>query len=411
MNESTTAQQRLIVVGASHAASEVVPQLRRQGWTGAITVIGDEPYLPYQRPPLSKDYFAGKLEAEKLTIKPQSAYDKAECELRLGERVTELDAVAQQVTLAGGDTLDYDKLILATGTRARLLPLPGADAPNMLYLRTRDDVEKIRQKVSTGARLLIIGGGYIGLEIAASAIKQGLTVTLVEAQERLLARVTSPEIAEFYRRVHTDAGVSLRLSSGVNAFTHHADHSVATLNDGEEVPFDVAIIGIGVLPNVELAEQAGLACKNGIEVNEYTQTSDPNIYAIGDCSNHPSHLYNRRLRLESVPNAIEQARTAAAAICGKPQPYTATPWFWSDQYDIKLQTVGMLEGYDEVVVRGDPTMKKFTVYYLQNGRLLALDAINSPIEFMLGRKWVGAQAEPDPNALADPNVDLKTLAV
>ena len=399
----------VVIVGASHAATETIASLRKQGWEAGITVVGDEPQLPYQRPPLSKAYYKGELELEKLFIKPEAFYQKNDVTLRLGERASRINRQEQSVELASGEQLDYSHLVLATGTRARELPIEGADLPNINYLRTLADVDRIKSQLKPGARLLIIGAGYIGLEVAASAVKQGSKVIVFEALDRVLARVTSPEISEFYQNVHRDAGVDLRLAQTVSRFEQQDDGLCAHTADDEIIPFDAAIIGIGVIPNQELADNAGLHCDNGIRVNDYCQTDDPLIYAIGDCSNHFSHFYQRQLRLESVPNALEQAKVAAASICGKPVIYDQLPWFWSDQYDIKLQTAGLFQDYDDLVVRGSVEQRKFAVFYLRDGALIAVDAINSPADFMLSKKLILSRRQLESGQLSDPETPLKSL--
>ncbi|NND81539.1 MAG: FAD-dependent oxidoreductase [Gammaproteobacteria bacterium] len=399
----------VVIVGASHAAAEAVSSLRRFGFDGDITLIGDEPMLPYQRPPLSKKYFTGDVTPEQLYIKGPDTYDKAGVIQMLGQRVSDIDRGERKVTLESGESVSYDYLILATGTRARKLPVDGGELPQIRYLRTLQDVDAIKQQLNPAARLLIVGAGYIGLEVAASAVKQGIQVTVLEAMDRVLERVTSPVVSEFYQRVHAEEGVEIRLQTALTEFVETGDGAAAVLADGEQIEFDLAIVGIGVVPNVELAEQAGLPCDNGIVVDEFTRTTDPRIFAVGDCSNHPSLIYDRPIRLESVPNATGQARTAAAAICGDDRAYNEVPWFWSDQYDIKLQTVGLCQGYDELVVRGDPAARKFAVFYLQNARLIAVDAINSPAEFMVSKKLIAAESEPDPKLLVDADVSLKSL--
>ena len=401
----------VVIVGASHAAAETVTQLRRQGWQGGITVIGDEIHLPYQRPPLSKAYFKGDVPVEKLLIRPEDVYVKAECEMLLGQRVKRLDLLDNFVVLDDDTQVEFGALVLCTGTRARLLPIAGADADNMMVLRTLDDVNNIRARVTPHSKLLVVGAGYIGLEIAASAVSLGVEVTVLEAQERVLARVTSPETSEYFTNLHAQAGVTIELGVGISEFVHSDDHapSKVLLNDGREIEFDNAVIGIGVVPNTELAEAAGVLCDNGIVVDEFTATNIPGVYAIGDCCNHPSALYQRRIRLESVPNALEQARIVAQSICGNPEAYDSVPWFWSDQYDVKLQTVGLLEGYDTAVVRGEPKENKFAVFYLLKGRLLAVDAINSPIDFMVGKKLVANKVDLSAYDLSDPALNLKSL--
>lgn len=378
----------VVIIGASHAAAEVISTLRKAGWERKITLIGDEENLPYQRPPLSKAYYSGDINTDKLAIKNPSFYEMTKVGLVLGTRADSVDRANKEVVLENGTRVSYTKLVLATGTRARLLPVEGADAPCIKYLRTVADVDDIKSTLAPGGKLLIVGAGYIGLEVAASAIKQGIEVIVLEAQERVLARVTSEPVSAFYQDIHRQAGVDLRLGVGLKRFVTKEDENFAELADGELVKFDCAIIGIGVIPNVELAEHAGLACDNGIIVDEFTQTEDPDIYAVGDCSNHPSQIYQKRIRLESVPNAVAQAKTAALSICGDNRVYDQLPWFWSDQYDVKLQTAGLMQEHDEVVVEGDVAARKFTVSYFRGGKMIALDAINSPALFMKAKKRI-----------------------
>jgi len=380
--------KNIVIIGASHAAAEAISTLRKNGWSGGICLVGDEQELPYQRPPLSKAYCKGDIPLEKLFIKNEAFYEKANVTLFLGRRAEWIDRQARHILLDGGEVLPYEKLIIATGTRARQLPIEGADLDVVKYLRTISDAKSIQPFLSDGNRLLIIGAGYIGLEVAASARKLGCSVVVLETADRVLARVTSPTISEFYQTLHTENGVDIRLSTGVSKLEKNDRTYTATLSDGESLSFDCAIVGIGVLPNVELAKDAGLSCENGIVVNELTQTDDPNIYAVGDCSMHPNALYNTSIRLESVPNAMAQAKTAALSICGKDVAYNQLPWFWSDQYDVKLQTAGLLQGYDDAVIEGDIDNHKFTVSYLKNGQLIALDAINSPAQFMRAKKQI-----------------------
>lgn len=397
----------VVIVGASHAATEVIANLRKLKWDGKITLIGDEASLPYQRPPLSKAYYKGDVDDEKLLIRPSSFYEKNDVDLKLGRTVESIDRKAKSVHLDNGETVNYEHLILATGTRARELPTDGAKHKNINYLRTKSDVDGIKSQLQPGSNLIIIGAGYIGLEVAASAVKQGINVIVFEFMERVLARVTSPTVSEFYRQLHQEEGVEIRLNSAVEKFEHTDSHLIAHTNNGEQLECDSVIVGIGVLPNSELAENAGLTCDNGIVVNEFTQTDDPAIFAIGDCSNHHSIIYNKRIRLESVPNAMEQAKVAAATICGQGRAYNQLPWFWSDQYDVKLQTAGLFQDHDQVIVRGDTTTRKFAAFYLQEGVLIAVDALNSPAEFMLSKKLIINKVSPDTEKLADPAVSLK----
>ncbi len=378
----------VVIIGASHAAAEAISTLRRAGWPGQITLIGDELELPYQRPPLSKAYFKGELEFAKLLLKNEAFYDKAQVNVLLGKRATKLDRQQQSVMLDNGESVFYSHLILATGTRARHLPVAGHDLPQIKVLRTRADVDDIKSALPQGGKLLIVGAGYIGLEVAASAIKNNIDVTVLEAQERVLSRVTGEHVSGFFQKRHAKEGVDIRLGASLQSFVNQGAKAYAKLGTGEDIPFDCAIVGIGVVPNVELAQDAGLACDNGILVDEYARTNDANIFAVGDCANHFSALYRNRIRLESVPNAVAQAKTAALFICGKPQPYNQLPWFWSDQYDIKLQTAGLLSGYDRSEIQGDPDEAKFTVSYYKQDKLIALDAINAPAEFMKAKKAI-----------------------
>lgn len=399
--------QTVVIIGGSHAAAEAIPTLRQKGWEGRIVLIGDEPIAPYQRPPLSKAYYQNALNADQILIRAEATYQQANVDMMLGRRAVKIDREAQQVVLDDGTIVDYSKLILATGTRPRELPMNVRNINNINYLKTIQDVDRIKTQTAEGARLLIVGAGYIGLEVAASAVKQGVKVTVLEAEDRVLTRVTSPVISKFYQDLHKNEGVDIRLSARLENLRTTDEGTVAELSGGDIIPFDCAIIGIGVIPNIELAQDAGIACDNGIMVDEFTVTSDPNIYAVGDCSNHPNFIYDRRMRLESVPNAVQQAKTAALSICGENIAYDQVPWFWSDQYAVKLQTVGLLQGYDQVVVRGEPEVNKFSAFYLKEGRLIAMDAINSPAEFMTSKKMVASKMQPDVVRLADISVSMK----
>ena len=381
--------KNVVIIGASHAAAEAISSLRKAGWQDKITLIGEESSLPYQRPPLSKAYYQGVVDKEKLLIKNEAFYQKMDVDLILGKRVELIDRKNKHVVLDDSFQLEYEKLILATGTSARCLPVKGESLAGVNYFRTMADVDAIKQKLVGGNKLLIVGAGYIGLEVAASAAKQGVQVTVLEAQGRVLARVTSPEVSDFFYNVHTQSGVDIRLNTSLEEFSaSDGGGCFARLTNGEEINFDCAIVGIGVVPNVELAQQAGLDCDNGIVVDHFTRTKDPDIYAVGDCSNHPSVLYKRPIRLESVPNAIGQAKTAALSICGENKVYDQLPWFWSDQYDLKLQTAGLMEGYDRVLIDGDMEQKKFTVSYFKQEKLIAMDAVNSPAQFMKAKKQI-----------------------
>jgi len=398
-----------VIIGAGQAGNDIATSLRSLKYEGRIVLIGDEPFAPYRRPPLSKAYLSGDIPEDKLYIKPRDAYPKHDIELRTGCQVTAIDREAHTVTLSDGESLGYDKLALATGGHARRIPLDGADKPNVHYIRTLEDIRRLKEQFGAGKRLVIIGGGYIGLEAAAVGIKQSLDVTLVEAMPRLLARVAGPELSSYYEKAHRAHGVDIRLGAGVTALEGGDTVETVVLQDGTRLPADIVIVGIGLIPNTELAEAAGIACDNGVLVDLYTQTSDPDIVAAGDCTNHDNGFLGRRVRLESVPNASEQARVAAATICGQRTPYAAVPWFWSDQYDLKLQIVGLSQGFDDVVIRGSMDENSFAAFYLRDGVLIAVDAVNRPRDFMVGKKLVAAKMRPDKAVLADESVELKTL--
>jgi 3-phenylpropionate/trans-cinnamate dioxygenase ferredoxin reductase subunit len=399
-----------IVVGASHAAVQLIISLRQNGWEGSITVISDEAHLPYKRPPLSKGYLANTIADEQLALRAPAAYEKLDVTFKLSTTVTAIDTDNKQVHLDSGETLNFDKLALCTGARARPLPIPGADLNAIHYLRTMDDVKGIQASSAAAKNAVIIGGGYIGLETAASLNKLGVKVTILETESRLLKRVASPQVSAFYLRLHTEEGIDIRLNTQAAELVGEQTLNQVICADGTAIDADMAIIGIGVIANTELASDAGLTVDNGIMVNELAQTSHSDIVAAGDCTNHPNPILNRNLRLESVPNAIEQAKAAAASLCGIEKPYAELPWFWSDQFDVKLQIAGMNQGYTEAVVRGDiDNGRSFSVFYTANNKILAADCINRPKDFMLAKKLILQNADCDPATLADENIELKSL--
>ena len=403
-----------LIVGSGHAGCEAAFSLRQNGYTGRVVLIGNEVSLPYQRPPLSKGFLAGKVDDQALLIRPADAYEKANIETRLGVQVVGLDAARKTIELSDGSSLGYSHLILATGSRPRQLAILDSERPpaNVHYLRTLAQARQMREQMLEGKRLVIIGGGYIGLEVAATALKRGLKVSLIESMDRILARVTAPDVSSFYQQVHLAEGAKLHLNAQLdrlNLDTKGERVESVQLSDGSVLPADLVLVGIGAIANTELAEQAGLEIDNGIVVDENTHTSDPFIHAIGDCCSHPSELYSRRLRLESIPNAIEQARTAALAICAKPLPYRSVPWFWSDQYDLKLQTVGLSQGHDQTCMRGSPALRSFVVFYLRQGMVIAADCINRQSEFALIKKLVQGRQKPDIPSLVDDSMSLKDI--
>lgn len=399
--------QKVVIVGAGHGAGQLAASLRQKKYAGEIVLVGDEPYYPYQRPPLSKKYLAGELPVERLFVKPQNFYADQAIDVRLNTRIASIDRGSNSVLTGHGDTIHYDVLVLATGSRARTLHCPGADLAGVSYLRTVQDVDNIRRLVAAGRQIVIVGAGYIGLEVAAVTRQLGMDVTVVEVQDRVMSRVVCPKVARFYQNEHEAHGVRLMLSTGLSGFSGNGQVSTVHLEHGDPLPVDVVVVGIGIEPDTELAAGAGLALGDGIVVDDRCRTSDRNIYAIGDCTFHPNGTYGRRLRLESVHNALEQAKTAAANICGEDVVYSQVPWFWSDQYDLKLQIAGLSQGYDETVLRGDPGSRSFACAYLREGALIAVDAINSPKDFMQSKSLIAAGASPDRQLLSNPEIELK----
>jgi 3-phenylpropionate/trans-cinnamate dioxygenase ferredoxin reductase subunit len=401
--------KKTVIVGAGHAAGQVVASLRQKKYGGKIVLIGDEEHYPYQRPPLSKKFLAGELPAERLYLKPPAFYDDPDIDVHLNTRVTNIDPAGKSVTDADGNQYDYDDLVIATGARVRKLDLPGSDLPGVHYLRNIQDVTAMQREMEKGARLVIIGGGYIGLEVAAVAASRGLRVTVVEMAERVMSRVVSEQVSAFYQSEHRKHGVELKLSTGLTGFSGGESVAKVMLSDGTAIAADLVLIGIGVVPNVELADDAGIHVDNGIRVDECCRTSEKNVYAVGDCTNHPNNLLGRQLRLESVHNALEQAKTAASNICGDELRYSQVPWFWSDQYDLKLQIAGISEGYDRTVLRGDPADRAFSCLYLRDGQLIAIDSINAPRDFMQSKALIGNRAVISPDMLVNTEIALKDM--
>ena len=401
---------RVVIAGAGHAAGQVVGSLRQHDFGGQIVLVGDDPWLPYQRPPLSKNFLAGDMAAERLYVKPPGFYKEAGVELRLGAMITAIDRDARTLSIDGTDDVAYDTLVLALGSRVRRLHVDGEQLGRVHYLRNIADVEAIRADMQTGRRLVVIGAGYIGLEVAAVARQAGLDVTVIEMADRVMSRVVSPETSDFYQIEHTNQGVKLRLSTRVASLRGKKRVKAVVTADDEEIPADLVVIGVGIVPNTELASAAGLDVDDGIVVDDHCRTADANIYAVGDCTSHPNAIYDRRLRLESVHNALEQAKTAAANICGEDVAYCDVPWFWSDQYDLKLQIAGLSQGFDDVVIRGNPAERSFSCLYLRAGRLIAVDAINAPRDYVQSKQLIEDGAMLDVERLADATIQLKELS-
>jgi 3-phenylpropionate/trans-cinnamate dioxygenase ferredoxin reductase component len=401
-----TSNQTCVIIGASHAGSSLATAARKEGWQGSIIMLGDETILPYHRPPLSKALLLGEKTADQIEIFKPAVYEKANIEFRLGVSVEKIDRANKNVQLNNGETIPYDKLGLCTGARVRKLDIPGAQLKGVHYLRTLSDAQAIHAEVKPGGKAVIVGGGYIGLETAASLRKLGMEVTVLEMMNRILERVTAPELSAYYSDLHQRHGVNIIVNAQALELRGTDRVEQVVCNENRTLDADLVIIGIGVIPNTELAADAGLAISNGVVVDELAQTSDPDIVAVGDCTNHPNDLLGYRLRLESVPNAMEQAKAAAATLCGQHKPYHALPWFWSDQYNIKLQIAGMNRGYERVIIRGVPATDQFVAWYMKGNQVLAADCINNPKEFMIAKKIIGKKVQVKDSDLANTGIDL-----
>jgi 3-phenylpropionate/trans-cinnamate dioxygenase ferredoxin reductase subunit len=401
----------VVIVGAGHAGGTAAALLRQYGYAGTITIVGEEPVAPYQRPPLSKAWLKGEADAESLMLRPLTFYAEQKIELILDVKVTELDRAAKAVVLADGRRLTYETLILATGSRARPLPIPGADLKGVLSLRSAADAEELKAALGPGKRLAVIGGGYIGLEAAASGRALGAEVVVLEREPRILARVACEVLSSFFQSYHEARGVKFELGAAIEAFVGEAGKITGVrLADGRVIPCDEALVGVGALPNEELAKAAGIDCQNGVIVDESARSSDPSVFAIGDVTHRPLPLYDRMFRLESVANALEQAKQAASAIAGRPQPPHEVTWNWSDQYDIKLQLAGIAFDSDDILVRGDPAAAKFAVFHLKGDVIRAVEAVNAPAEFMGARQLIGSGKPIDRAKLANPTISMKEVA-
>lgn len=396
---------RIVVIGAGQAGASLVARLRAQGFDGKLTLIGDENVPPYQRPPLSKKYLMGELALERLFLRPESFYGENDIELRLGEPVHAIDTAARQVML-GDEVLSYDQLALTTGAEPRMLPAAmGGDLDGVYPVRRLADIDAMAPEFTPGRRVLVVGGGYIGLEAAAVARQRGLEVTLIEAAPRILQRVAAPETSDYMRALHEDHGVKIIEGAALGRLTGSGRVEGAELADGRRIAADFAIIGIGITPATALAEAAGLVLDNGIAVDELGRSSDPHVWSAGDCASFPWR--GARIRLESVQNAIDQAEAVAENMLGAGKPYQPLPWFWSDQYDLKLQIAGLNTGHDRVITREAGAARSH--WYYAGARFLAVDAMNDPRAFMLGKRLLEAGRSPDPAMLADPETDLKSL--
>jgi 3-phenylpropionate/trans-cinnamate dioxygenase ferredoxin reductase subunit len=398
--------ERIVVVGGGQAGASLVARLRALGHDGPLTLVCDEPVPPYQRPPLSKKYLLGETSVERLYLRPESFYAEQGIELRTGTPITAIDRAARTVRI-GAEALPYDKLALTTGALPRRLAARvGGELPGVYLMRTLADADRMEPEFRVGRRVLIVGGGYIGLEAAAVAASRGLRVTLVEAAPRILGRVAAPETADFFRELHRAHGVDIREGAGLVRLVEQGGRAAgAELTDGEEIAVDFVVVGIGIAPDTRLAEAAGLAVDNGIATDALCQSSDPAIWAAGDCASFPWR--GERVRLESVQNAIDGAEHAAATMLGSTEPYAPSPWFWSDQYDCKLQIAGLNAGYRRTVTRPGSRPGGRSVWYFGEGGLLAVDAMNDPKAYMQGKRWLETGVSPDLGRIADATVDLR----
>jgi len=400
----------VVIVGAGQAGFQLAASLRMEGYEEPIALIGDEESIPYQRPPLSKGFMLGKQEIEGAALRPLAFYESHRIELVMGAKVIAIDRMSRSVSVASGGRFHYDALVLAVGARNRTLPVKGAELDGVCYLRTDREAVEIRQRLVQARDVVVIGGGFIGLEMAAAARELGKSVRVLEVQSRLMPRVISPILADFYREVHTGQGVGITLGAALAEIRGgRGKISEVVLSDGSKWPADLVLVGIGVVPNIELARDAGLGVANGITVDERLRTEDESVFSIGDCADHPNPFAGGRVRIESVQNAADQAKCVAAAMVGRAESYRAVPWFWTDQFDIKLQMAGLSGGHDRAVARGEPERRKFSVFYFRDGRLAAVDSVNRPGDHMAARKLIGAGAAITPEQAADVSVDLKSL--
>jgi 3-phenylpropionate/trans-cinnamate dioxygenase ferredoxin reductase component len=400
-------QGAVVIVGAGHAGFQVAASLRQLGFRDRVCLINDEAHLPYQRPPLSKAYLKGTGGPDSLMFRPGKFFHDQAVEL-ISDRAVAIDRAAQKLKLGSGVSFDYGHLVLATGARNRLLDIPNANLPNVRYLRILDDSEDLRRRIAASKRVVVIGAGFIGLEFAATARIKGLEVDVLELANRVMARAVTTEVSEYFQARHAEAGVRIHLGVMATAIEADGDKVIGvSLSDGRHIPADLVVVGVGVLPNVELAREAGLPTASGIIVNGHLLTSDPDISAIGDCALFESPRFGGSLRLESVQNATDQAKCVAARLTGDDKIYDGQPWFWSDQGDDKLQIAGLTTGYDKVVLRGSPSQKAFSAFCYKQGKLIGIESVNRAGDHMFGRRLLPMDRTIEPGQAADPNFDLK----
>ncbi|MEC7830464.1 MAG: FAD-dependent oxidoreductase [Pseudomonadota bacterium] len=400
--------QKIVIIGGGQAACQTAASLKNLGHIGEISIFSSENYLPYQRPPLSKKFLLGELETKRLFLKPEKFYHENDIKLNLNTYVEQIDKKNKHIVFKGNKKEYYDDLVIATGTSPREIHSDMDNPRNIFYLRSIDDVLEIKRKLNNSKKVAIIGGGYIGLEVAAIISELGLDVTIIEMADRILERVTSQRISDFYTKIHNEAGVEILTNNSVKSLIS-GDKGVEIVTSSETIQADFIVVGIGVIPCDKLALDAGLDVNNGIVVDEFCSTSDKNIFSAGDCTYHPNSFYKKNIRLESVHNAIEQGKTVASSILGHKEAYDQIPWFWSDQYDLKLQIAGLFGNYNDLIVRGNVDKKSFAVFYMDNENMIASDCINRPAEHMLSRKIIAERIVVDRSRLEDDSVSIKEI--
>ena len=401
--------ENLVIVGAGQSAIQCITSLRKEDYPGLITLVGEEEHLPYQRPPLSKGFLEDTVSNERLYFKKLEFFIENKVKLKLGTKAEEIDIENNNIHLSDNTKLSFDKLVFATGSSVRKLDFPGKDLNSIHYLRGLDDALSIKKDLQTRQNIVVVGAGYIGLEVAAIAAKQNKSVTVIEMADRVMNRTVDPQISDYYLNLHQKNGVTFKFNTSLQEIIGTNNPEKVVCSDGSEVAADMVVIGAGIMPNVELAENAGLSCDNGIVVNEFGKTDHADIYACGDCTNHPNKLLNKKIRLESVHNAMEQSKTVASSIINKSLAYNQIPWFWSDQYDHKLQIVGLSGDHDKVIMRGDMSEAKFMLFYTKDEKLIAVDAVNNSKEFLICKKLVANKVTIKPDEISNPAKNLNDL--
>ena len=401
--------KNLVIVGGGQSAAQCVLTLKRNDFKNQITLISEEKHIPYQRPPLSKEYLSDEVTLERVYMKSKEFYDQNNVEIISSTKVISIDRNKKSLTLSNTENLQYENLVLATGSRVRKLEVEGSHLSNINYLRTIEEADQLKKYFKLGKKLVVIGAGYIGLEVAAAAIKKGLGVTVIEMDDRVMNRTVDPIISKYFDSLHRSKGAEIILNAALERFEGRKEVEKVICSNGKILEADGVVVGVGIIPNQEIAKSAGLKCNNGIVVDKFGRTEDPFIFACGDCTNHPNPSLNKNLRLESVHNALEQAKTVAFSLIGKPEKYDQIPWFWSDQYEEKLQIVGLSGDHDEIVTRGSMAERNFMLFFLKKGELIAINSVNNPKEFLISKKLVANKLKISSDVLCDQSTDLKNL--